>query len=237
MKKTEKSLIPSRCTTNLSLWLILKGKHVLEIGCGRGGGARFLAKYHQPEHMMGLDISKNNIRYCQSAYNMPNLNFVLGDAENLPFEDEKFDVVINLESSHAYPHIDKFLEGVNRVLKPGGMFCWADFRYKEDVGAMNDLFENNQFEILHEEDLTPGVLQSLSLDSKRKEEIIRSNFKMPWTRWFLGNFAVLESSSNFKSYRDGDYQYLWRVMKPIKKERVLAAKKQVKSVLDQSVRR
>ena len=35
----------------------IRGKHTLEIGSGRGGGASFVAQYHNPSHMTGLDLS------------------------------------------------------------------------------------------------------------------------------------------------------------------------------------
>jgi ubiquinone/menaquinone biosynthesis C-methylase UbiE len=48
------------------------------------------------------------------------LDFVHGDAESLPFSDGSFDAVINVEASHAYPRLTRFLEEVVRVLRPGG---------------------------------------------------------------------------------------------------------------------
>ena len=51
-----------------------------------------------------------------------------GNAESLPFPDESFDAVINVEASHAYPHFDRFLPELTRVLRPRGHFLYADFR-------------------------------------------------------------------------------------------------------------
>jgi ubiquinone/menaquinone biosynthesis C-methylase UbiE len=47
--------------------------------------------------------------------------------EKLPFPDESFDAVINVEASHAYPQLSRFLGEVARVLHPGGHFFYADF--------------------------------------------------------------------------------------------------------------
>src|SRR6185312_5324631 len=60
------------------------------------------------------------------------LAFVQGDAEQLPFADGAFDAVINIEASHCYPHFSRFLDEVARVLRPGGHFLYADFRFNED---------------------------------------------------------------------------------------------------------
>ena len=46
----------------------------------------------------------------------------------MPFPDESFDAVINVEASHSYPHFDRFLPEMTRVLRPGGHFLYADFR-------------------------------------------------------------------------------------------------------------
>ena len=51
-----------------------------------------------------------------------------GNAESLPFADESFDAVINVEASHGYPDFPRFLAEVARVLRPGGHFLYADFR-------------------------------------------------------------------------------------------------------------
>jgi ubiquinone/menaquinone biosynthesis C-methylase UbiE len=56
------------------------------------------------------------------------LDFVRGDAQNLHFPDQSFDAVINVEASHIYPNLERFLGEVARVLRPGGHFLYADFR-------------------------------------------------------------------------------------------------------------
>lgn len=58
---------------------------------------------------------------------------VQGIATNLPFTSRSYDIVLNVESSHLYSDMNKFLEEVCRVLKPGGYFCWSDLRQKEEV--------------------------------------------------------------------------------------------------------
>ena len=49
-----------------------------------------------------------------------------GDAESLPFGDEMFDAVVNVESSHCYGSTPAFLAQVKRVLRCGGHFLFAD---------------------------------------------------------------------------------------------------------------
>ena len=109
----------------------LSGKQVLEVSCGHGGGASYLVRTLHPASYTGLDLNPAGIDFCRKRHNLPGLDFVHGDAENLPFADQSFDAVINVEASHVYPHFPRFLAEVARVLRPGGHFLYADFRPRQ----------------------------------------------------------------------------------------------------------
>ena len=65
----------------------LEGKDVLEVGCGRGGGASYIARYLHPRKMVGADIVVSAIRFDEKHYAaQKNLRFVTTDAHKLPFE-------------------------------------------------------------------------------------------------------------------------------------------------------
>jgi SAM-dependent methyltransferase len=53
----------------------------------------------------------------KQSYKIPGLKFVPGDAEFLPFANNRFDVVINVESSHCYRSMQSFIRQAFRVLK------------------------------------------------------------------------------------------------------------------------
>ncbi len=106
----------------------LGGQRVLEVGCGHGGGASYLTRTLHPASFTGLDLNPAAIAFCRKRHKLPGVDFVHGDAERLPFPDQSFDTVINLESSAAYPHFSRFLAEVARVLRPGGHFLYADLR-------------------------------------------------------------------------------------------------------------
>src|ERR1700757_4421321 len=111
----------------------LNGKRVLEVGCGHGGGASYLMRTAGPASYTGLDLNPAGIAFCRKRHNLPGLEFVQGDAENLPFPDQSFDAVINIESSHCYPRFPRFLAEVARVLRPGGHLLYADLRQRVHV--------------------------------------------------------------------------------------------------------
>jgi len=60
------------------------------------------------------------------------LLFFKGDSENLSenpnLSDVTFDIIINIESSHCYGNFPKFIAGVEKLLKPDGLFVITDFR-------------------------------------------------------------------------------------------------------------
>jgi ubiquinone/menaquinone biosynthesis C-methylase UbiE len=64
------------------------------------------------------------------------MDFVHGDAQSLPFADESFDVVINIEASHGYPDFPRFLAEVARVLRPGGRFLYADVLLRQGLSGV-----------------------------------------------------------------------------------------------------
>src|SRR5689334_14488663 len=83
----------------------LDGKAVLEVSCGHGGGASYIARTLKPASYTGLDFNPDGIAFCRKTHDVPGLEFVHGDAESLPFDDASFDAVINVEASHAYPRL------------------------------------------------------------------------------------------------------------------------------------
>ena len=106
----------------------LSGKRVLEVSCGRGGGASYLVRTLRPASYTGLDLNSSGIAFCQKRHNLLGLDFVQGSADDLPFDDESFDAVLNVEASHLYLQFPRFLAEVARVLRPGGDFLYTDVR-------------------------------------------------------------------------------------------------------------
>ena len=101
----------------------LTGKKVLEVSCGAGGGASYIARTMGPASYTGLDLNPASIEKCRKSHDVPGLDFVQGDAQNLPFPDGSFDAVINVEASHQYPDFARFLAEVVRVLRPEDISC------------------------------------------------------------------------------------------------------------------
>jgi ubiquinone/menaquinone biosynthesis C-methylase UbiE len=113
----------------------LRGRRILEVSCGHGGGASYLSRALRPSTYVGLDLNSTGIAFCRERHRVDALTFVQGDAESLPFANASFDVVVNVEASHCYPSMRRFLAEVARVLRPDGDFLYADFRFSAGIAA------------------------------------------------------------------------------------------------------
>ena len=106
-----------------------KGKKVLELGCGTGSNLIFCSK--EGMDCYGIDASSTVISYAKSFSKSEgvNCNFKIGDFTNLPYEDSKFDVVLD-RSALSLCTIEGFKKAVSeaqRVLKSGGLFFLSPF--------------------------------------------------------------------------------------------------------------
>jgi len=79
------ALPPHRFQTDLS------GKDVLEVSCGHGGGASYLARTMRPQSYTALDLNPSGIAFCTQRHRVDGLSFVQGNAQRLPFADASFD--------------------------------------------------------------------------------------------------------------------------------------------------
>lgn len=185
----------------------LGSKDVLEIGCGRGGGTAFLKRCFGPRSVTGVDFSEEAVAFCSGHYRIEGLTFIRGDAEDLPLPADSFDAVINVESSHCYPSMTRFLWEVRRVLRDGGWFLFADLWGRGQVETLREQITCSGLTVVEEELITPNVLRALELDSDRKlSEIHR---QVPWLfRPFVQNFTGVKGSPIYEAFRTSQLEYV-----------------------------
>ena len=188
--------------------LPVAGARVLEIGSGRGGGARYVARYHAPASVIGLDYSPATVRRARLLNaDAPNLTFETGDAERLPFPDASFDIVLNIESSHCYADVPAFAREAARVLKPGGWFTFADMRAKSMVVDLDRKLAAPGLDKLAERDISQGVVAALdAVDAIKRARIGR----VPLARRFMAEFAGAKGSLLYRELRSGGVVYVAR---------------------------
>jgi SAM-dependent methyltransferase len=130
---------------------------ILDVGCGYGSLLRWFHERDVPsEHLFGIDLLPNRIRIARETY--PAFTFVQGSADQLPFPDRSFDLVLVFTVFSSI--LDGELAGsvarsIGRVLKSQGAIVWYDIRYPNpwnpSVRAMTkprirELFPAFQFE-------------------------------------------------------------------------------------------
>lgn len=184
----------------------LTGKKVLEVSCGHGGGASYLARTLKPASYTGLDFNSAAIEFDKKRHTVPGLDFVQGDAENLPFPAESFDVVINVEASHIYPDFDKFVREVARVLRPGGHFLHSDFRNSDNFPAWEKGLSQPPLRVVSERNISEDVVRGLHKNSARSNDLI-NNYSPRLLRRFGREFAVVEDSLFYKDLVRGEIEY------------------------------
>lgn len=138
----------------------IQDSKILDIGCGRGGNASSINQYFAVKSIVGIDLSSRVIAFCKQHFENDKINFIEGDAENLPFENSSFDVVTNIESSHCYPNIFDFYTEVHRVLRIGGYFLYTDIFSKEFIDYSLNFLKSIGFVLEIERDITNNVILS-----------------------------------------------------------------------------
>lgn len=101
-----------------------KGQSILDVGCGNGDFLIFLRKEQFSGKLVGIDISLGIMESGieQNEKERLNITFKVGDAQQLEFPDEHFDVVLTKHMLYHVPDIQKAVDEVFRCLKKGGTF-------------------------------------------------------------------------------------------------------------------
>jgi len=184
----------------------LDGKQVLEVSCGHGGGASYLMRTLHPARYTGLDFNPDGIAFCQKTHHEPGLEFVHGDAESLPFDDESFDAVINIEASHAYPRLPRFLAEVVRVLRPGGHLLYADFRGQSEFPGWDAALAETGMRQVSKRVINPEVLRGMDSNSQRSLDMIGRLLPAP-LRPFGRRFAGVPGTGLYRVFENGTAEY------------------------------
>jgi ubiquinone/menaquinone biosynthesis C-methylase UbiE len=178
---------------------------LLEISCGRGGGLAHLTEHVSgPVRAVGLDFSRAAIGFCARHYReRRDLRFVAGDALALPFGDESFDVVVNVEASNHFGEGTELFEQVQRVLRPGGAFLYADSRIAHKLPRISGALKTAGLEG-ELRDITENVRRACEEDTPRRERLVRE--ALPWIGRLLlarraQSYAGVTGSRMYEKFR------------------------------------
>ena len=105
----------------------ISGGRVLDIATLEGRFVQILIeKLKDYREIVGIDIHERAIENARAAFDQENIRFMVMDAEQLDFEDESFNTVCISASLHHLAKIERVLDEMKRVLKPGGHFILAE---------------------------------------------------------------------------------------------------------------
>lgn len=196
----------------LALKTEIEGKQILEVGSGRGGGAKHIAGTLKPASYIGMDLAQNAVDLANKIHHLPNLKFIQGSAEDIPLSDNSIDVVVNVESCHAYGSVEKFLSEVKRVLKPGGALVLVDFRSGKNMDVFREQLKNSGLEWIEEENISSNVIQAIEGEDEVKKERIKKLFPAKWQKLF-SEFAGVVGSRFYTTLKSGERVYHRFVLK------------------------
>lgn len=191
----------------------LGGKDVLEVGCGRGGNVNELCKNYGASSVVGIDLTSSNIEFCHKNNRYKQAYYCIGDAEELPIQSGCCDYVLNVESSHLYPRIERFFYESHRVLKPEGALLYADIMNASDVAHYDELWEKLGFFKALDRDITGNVLLSGEQSLSTRMSTLGGSFE--------GNVGTLEwleapGTQNHQDMKTG--KRVFKIIHLIKKE-------------------
>jgi ubiquinone/menaquinone biosynthesis C-methylase UbiE len=106
-------------------------KNALEIGCGAGMLSNYLTQDYDIK-VVGTDVDPEQIEIANKYFKgNKNLSFSVESAADLPFENDRFDMVLIFKVLHHINDWPKVLNEIGRVLKPNGYFVFSDFAYSK----------------------------------------------------------------------------------------------------------
>lgn len=141
----------------------IQPKIILDVATGTGDLALEAQKQLNPEKIIGIDIAVKMLDIGRGKIKKKGLTEIMtleeGDSENLPFEDNSFDAVIVAFGVRNFANVEKGLQEMTRVLRPGGKCVILEFS-KPKVFPIKQLYNFYFSSIL------PGIGRMTSKDKK-----------------------------------------------------------------------
>jgi SAM-dependent methyltransferase len=104
-------------------WLnVPSNKKWLDIGCGTGALSKAIEQNSRPKSICCIDPSENFIQKVKNRISIQG-EFRVGSAENIPFENENFEIIVSGLALNFFPNLEKALLEMKRVSKPNGIIA------------------------------------------------------------------------------------------------------------------
>lgn len=147
-------------------------KEVLDLGCGSGALLKQVYDEDHTRSLYGLDLSEQMLSIAKERMK-DHAQLTHGDAHQLPYGDESFDLIYCNDSFHHYPNPMKVIQEVHRVLRPEGLFligeCYQPcvtrlimnlfFRFSKEGDV--HMYNEKEFQLLFEPYFTQITYQKI----------------------------------------------------------------------------
>ena len=167
-------------------------KAVLDVATGTADLAIALSKAMPSVTVKGADISAGMLEIGKEKVTNgghSNVELILGDGENLPFEDQTFDAVTVAFGVRNFENLEKGLKDIYRVIKPGGQLVVLEFSQPEKAPfkqLYNFYFKN----------ILPGIGKMVSKDARAYTYLPESVQAFPYGDAFLAKLAAAGFTKN-----------------------------------------
>ena len=123
----------------------LQTGRILDVGCGFGAMAIVLAQAFPQSQVVGIDLSEPLLELAsqsaQAAHLGERVRFEKADVQRIPYDDNSFDAVTNVQMLHIVEDPIAMLNEMERVLTPAGSLFMADIR-RSWVGLLDRVFKS-----------------------------------------------------------------------------------------------
>jgi len=126
--------------------LPLKGRQVLELGCGRAWMTRRISELFHPTVIIATEVDRIQHESNLLIDDLPNVQFVYGGAQAIDLPDASMDLVLMLKSLHHVPPnlMETGLREIYRVLRPGGLAYISEPVYQGEFNDIMKLFHDER---------------------------------------------------------------------------------------------
>jgi ubiquinone/menaquinone biosynthesis C-methylase UbiE len=133
---------------------------VLEIGFGAGRAIKLMAELVTQGHIYGIDLSQAMLQSASQrnaqAIRAERVTLQLGNITSLPFADQQFDKILSIHTLYFWSNIPQTLQGIIRILKPGGTLILALATAKTGPDGKRTF---GPLQAILEEQVVPGMQQ------------------------------------------------------------------------------